>query len=229
MSLQNDIETLYVAGLEKYAAEQHIRLEQANRIFVDHFVYENMLSQHEYLHQIPIEEVYEYILELLNRKMTDLSLYHGSISVFETIDLNKSKDRRDFGKGFYTTVLESQAIQWGRKLAQRNHVKKHYLYQFLFTPTPELKIKRFDCMNLEWLEFIKNNRIQGGIHHDYDIVIGPVADDDTLPTLLLYLDGTLNANAAIEMLKYNQVNNQISFHTQKGLEALQPNGRQIYE
>lgn len=74
MSLQNDIETLYVAGLEKYAAEQHIRLEQANRIFVDHFVHENMLSQHEYLHQIPIEEVYEYILELLNRKMTDLSL-----------------------------------------------------------------------------------------------------------------------------------------------------------
>ena len=53
-------------------------------------------------------------------------------------------------------------------------------------------------------------------------------NDNTLPTLLLYLDGTLNANAAIEMLKYNQVNNQISFHTQKGVEALQLTGRQLY-
>jgi hypothetical protein len=84
-------------------------------------------------------------------------------------------------------------------------------------------------MNLEWLEFIRGNRIQGGIQHKYDIVIGPVADDDTLPTLLLYLDGTLNANAAIEMLKYNQVNNQISFHTPKGLGSLKLNGREDYE
>ena len=78
------------------------------------------------------------------------------------------------------------------------------------------------------LEFIKTNRIEGGCKHDYDIVIGPVADDDTLPTLLLYLDGSITANAAIEMLKYNQVNNQISFHTQVGLKSLQFSRRQDY-
>lgn len=229
MSLNNDIETLYVSALENYASEQCISFEEASAKFISHFVHENMLSQHEYLHQIPMEEIYAYVSTLLNSEITELPLYHGSIYEFKTVDLAQSKDRRDFGKGFYTTVLESQAIQWAKKLAQRNHVKKHYLYQFLFTPNARLRIKRFDSMNLEWLEFIKENRIQGGLRHNYDIVIGPVADDDTLPTLLLYLDGTLNANAAIEMLKYNQVNNQVSFHTQKGLEVLHFDRRYDYE
>lgn len=228
MSLQNDIETLYIAALERYAAQHQMDVSQAHTVFVEHFVHENMQSQHDYLHQIPFEEVMAYVTSLLEQRPIDFPLYHGSVSLFEAIDLNKSKDRRDFGKGFYTTVLERQAVQWGRKLAQREHSKKYYLYQYQFAPTPDLRIKRFSGMDLEWLEFIKTNRIKGGCQHDYDIVIGPVADDDTLPTLLLYLDGSINAKAAIEMLKYNQVNNQISFHTQVGLKSLQFTGRQDY-
>ena len=169
-----------------------------------------------------------YVGSLLENKRIDFPLYHGSISLFDAVDLNKSKDRRDFGKGFYTTVLETQAVHWGRKLEQRERKRNYYVYQYQFIPKPDLRIKRFYGMDLDWLEFIKTNRIEGGCKHDYDIVIGPVADDDTLPTLLLYLDGSINANAAIEMLKYNQVNNQISFHTQIGLKSLQFAGRQDY-
>lgn len=228
MSLKNDIETLYISTLERYAALHQIDVSQAHTEFVEHFVHENMLSQHEYLHQIPFEEVMAYVGSLLENKRIDFPLYHGSISLFDAVDLNKSKDRRDFGKGFYTTVLETQAVQWGRKLAQRERKRNYYVYQYQFMPKPDLRIKRFYGMDLDWLEFIKTNRIEGGCKHDYDIVIGPVADDDTLPTLLLYLDGSINANAAIEMLKYNQVNNQISFHTQIGLKSLQFAGRQDY-
>lgn len=228
MSLKNDIETLYISTLERYAALHQIDVSQAHTEFVKHFVHENMLSQHEYLHQIPFEEVMAYVGSLLENKRIDFPLYHGSISLFDAVDLNKSKDRRDFGKGFYTTVLETQAVQWGRKLAQRERKRNYYVYQYQFMPKPDLRIKRFYGMDLDWLEFIKTNRIEGGCKHDYDIVIGPVADDDTLPTLLLYLDGSINANAAIEMLKYNQVNNQISFHTQIGLKSLQFAGRQDY-
>ena len=228
MSLKNDIETLYISTLERYAAQHQIDVSQAHTVFVEHFVHENMLSQHEYLHQIPFEEVMAYVTSLIENSLIDFPLYHGSVSLFEAIDLNKSKDRRDFGKGFYTTVLETQAVQWGRKLAQRERKNNYYVYQYQFMPKPDLRIKRFYGMDLNWLEFIKTNRIEGGCKHEYDIVIGPVADDDTLPTLLLYLDGTINANTAIEMLKYNQVNNQISFHTQVGLTSLQFAGRQDY-
>jgi hypothetical protein len=34
---------------------------------------------------------------------TKLTLYHGSNCNFHTIDLSKTKDKRDFGKGFYMT------------------------------------------------------------------------------------------------------------------------------
>ena len=39
----------------------------------------------------------------------ELVIYHGSNFAFDKIDLEKSHDRRDFGRGFYCTVLESQA------------------------------------------------------------------------------------------------------------------------
>lgn len=69
-----------------------------------------------------------------------------------------------------------------------------------------LKIQRFDALNKDWLEFIKENRVKGGIQHDNDIVIGPVADDNTMETIQLYITNILSADEAVERLKYNKVN-----------------------
>ena len=38
-----------------------------------------------------------------------LILYHGSCYEFDEIDLRKSHNRRDFGKGFYLTSSKEQA------------------------------------------------------------------------------------------------------------------------
>lgn len=53
--------------------------------------------------------------------MPELILFHGSNIAFDKIDLKKSHDRRDFGRGFYCTVLESQAVEWARRLYLRSH------------------------------------------------------------------------------------------------------------
>ena len=84
-------------------------------------------------------------------------------------------------------------------------------------------------MNQEWLEFIKENRSKGGLQHKYDVVIGPVADDNTMETVQLYMNGILNANEAVERLRYNRVNNQISYHTEKALKSLKFVRRERYE
>ncbi len=55
--------------------------------------------------------------------------------------------------------------------------------------------------NQEWLEFIKENRTKGGIQHAYDVVVGPVADDNTMETVQLYLSGILKAEEAVERLR----------------------------
>jgi len=61
------------------------------------------------------------------------------------------------------------------------------------------------------------------------IVIGPVADDNTMETVQLYIAGILTADEAVGRLKYNKVNNQVSFHTQKAIQSLKLVGRAVYE
>ena len=77
-----------------------------------------------------------------------------------------------------------------------------------------------ELLDLQWLEFIKENRVRGGIQHAYDVVIGPVADDNTMETVQLYLSGILKSDEAVERLRYNKVNNQVSFHTSLALKHL---------
>ena len=153
-----------------------------------------------------------------------IRFYHAT-----EIQLNKSHNKRDFGTGFYTTILEEQAREWAYRLSLRNHSKDYYVMKFLFAENEELKIKRFDSLSIEWLEFIKENRSRGRLQHDYDVVIGPVADDNTMETVQLYIAGILNAEEAVNRLRYNKVNNQVSFHTQKALEYLRFVGRDRYE
>ena len=64
------------------------------------------------------------------------------------------------------------------------------------------------------------NRSKGGLQHEHDAVIGPVADDNTMETVQLYLSGILSVDEAVTRLRYNKVNNQVSFHTPLALEHL---------
>lgn len=99
-------------------------------------------------------------------------------------------------------------------------IQHEYLHQISFEEASVLNVKRFDTLNEEWLEFIKSNRSKGGLQHDYDVVIGPVADDNTMETVQLYIANILTATEAVERLRYNNVNNQVSFHTEKALKYL---------
>jgi hypothetical protein len=67
---------------------------------------------------------------------------------------------------------------------------------------------------------VKENRINGGLRHKYDIVKGPVANDNTMPTIALYVDGTISADAALVQLAYFKANDQISFHTERAVGCL---------
>ncbi|MDR1924470.1 MAG: DUF3990 domain-containing protein [Planctomycetaceae bacterium] len=147
-------------------------------------------------------------------------LYHGSNIKFDVILLSASKNRRDFGLGFYTTTLFEQARNWAEILNFRYKQDGIWTYEFDFTEDSVIKTKVFNGLSIEWLEFVKENRIKGGIQHDYDIVCGPVANDKTMETVGLYIDGIYTGEEALNRLKYMKPNNQISFHTDKSLAYL---------
>lgn len=98
----------------------------------------------------------------------------------------------------------------------------------MFEENSVLNVKRFDALSEEWLEFIKENRSKGGLQNKYDVIIGPVADDNTMETVQLYIANILTVSEAVERLRYNKVNNQVSFHTEKALQYLQLTRRDSY-
>ncbi len=228
MSVQSDNEMLAVQAMELYARSQNLSTGAAYDLFQQHQIFEKMVLQYEYLHQVSLEEVLEFVSAEMERGSKELIVYHGTVEDFLEIDLDKSHDRRDFGRGFYTTILEGQAKEWAYRLHLRKRTSKHYLMRFAFQENNDLSVKRFYAMDTEWLDFIKENRSKGGVQHSYDVVIGPVADDDTMETVQLYLAGILKPEEAVERLRYSKVNNQVSFHTKRSLQSLMFLGREVY-
>lgn len=157
-----------------------------------------------------------------------MKLYHGSNCKFEHIDLSLSRDKRDFGKGFYTTTIKEQAEAWAAVVFERYGGAGRFVYEFDFEIDDNLKIKKFEEANIEWLEMISQNRRFGETQHGFDVMIGPVANDKTNRTIALYLDGSITAEAALLLLKHNVLNDQVSFHSVKALSFLKLIGREEY-
>jgi hypothetical protein len=164
-------------------------------------------------------------------------LYHGSNMEIEKINLDKCKPFKDFGCGFYTTPLRKQAVIMAGRTVRIYQKGKSCITEFLFDDThftsPALNIKRFDEPDNEWARFVINNRnhtfsdIQNpccNIDNKYDIVIGPVANDDITALIDVYLSGILSDEALTKELTFRDLSIQVSFHTEKSIAYLQKTG-----
>ena len=149
-----------------------------------------------------------------------IMLYHGTNCNFSAVDLSKAKDKRDFGKGFYLTTLQNQAKDWAEVLFARFGGAGIFVYEFEFEMKSNLCVKQFDGASEDWLIFVRNNRIKGGIQHNIDIVRGAVVNDKTNRTLALFVEGIYTPKEAMKKLRSNKLNDQLSFHTEKASSCL---------
>jgi hypothetical protein len=148
-------------------------------------------------------------------------LYHGSNVAVRQPQILQSERMLDFGTGFYTTSNKEQATRWAARVAERRETKDQILsvYEFdLEAAERELVILRFDEPNGEWLDFVCGNRSGREPTTPYDIVLGPVADDQVFATVILFEQGLLDRDAAIVALKVQKLYDQILFHTDKSLK-----------
>lgn len=152
--------------------------------------------------------------------MMKLTVYHGTDCIFHNIDLHKSIGRRDFGTGFYTTTIAAQAENWARSKKVRNKSESAYVYVYEVEIPEDLAVCRYEGLTTEWLEMVRDNRKQGGIQHDYDIMIGPVANDDTMVTVNRFVQGIYTAEEAINRLRFSKANDQVTFHTERAVRCL---------
>jgi hypothetical protein len=120
-----------------------------------------------------------------------LTLYHGTVDVYVQsilggVNVSRGRPHTDFGRGFYTTSIERQALSWAWQLSQRLPGTLPAVICF--------DVSRDDLADLECLWFVRGSfdaddfwslvfhcRTGGGNHSRatnqgwYDVVIGPVA------------------------------------------------------
>ncbi|MCD8205347.1 MAG: DUF3990 domain-containing protein [Clostridia bacterium] len=166
-----------------------------------------------------------------------MKLYHGSNVEINEVILAKCSPSKDFGQGFYTTVLEEQAWKRAINRVVRNHGQP--IVTVFEVPDdllnkPDLHIRVFDekpCV--EWAVFVRNNReknfsdfasMECNRDNKYDIVVGPVANDDVGMSVRLFTRNLITEDDLKDHLDLGKLTNQYSFHTEKALFYLKKVG-----
>ncbi|WP_298551001.1 DUF3990 domain-containing protein [uncultured Parabacteroides sp.] len=151
-----------------------------------------------------------------------MRLYHGSTVTVKRPSIRKGRKTTDFGKGFYTTTNFEQAKKWALLKKNREQSEKAIVSVYEVPDNildKEYSVLRFTGATKEWLEFVVNNR-RGKEAGGYDLIMGPVANDQLYATIRLYEQGIVTAEAAIEMLKAHKLFDQLSFHAEQAVLLL---------
>ena len=152
-------------------------------------------------------------------------LYHGTNENIETIDLTKGLRHKDFGKGFYVTPDKATAIRMAKKKA-RLFGGTATLITYEMDDTvfrSDLKIKIFpENACVEWLLFVDANRDRKNETpiHDFDIVIGPIANDGVVLQLTNYREGIYSPEEVARLLQDRYLDQQYYFGTERALSFL---------
>ena len=84
-----------------------------------------------------------------------VELYHGSGQIVEFPEIRKTRYTKDFSWGFYCTKVMNRHIDG------QNEKHKHGIINvYSYTENKQLKIKKFDQMCDEWLDFIAECRLE---------------------------------------------------------------------
>jgi len=162
-----------------------------------------------------------------------MMLFHGSNIEIDTIDLDKCRPYRDFGKGFYTSTVVEQAWTMAKRTVRIHKEGSPCVTAFFFDDNflsdTALSVKQFTNPDNEWARFVINNRnrkyrdLQNpdcNTDNKYDIVIGPVANDDIAALMDVFLAGLISDDALARELAFRDLSTQVSFHTEKSIAGL---------
>ncbi len=150
-------------------------------------------------------------------------LYHGNTDLIDQPEIRVGEVFLDFGVGFYTTTSYEQAERWARIKMRRNNTNIGYvsIYEFDFEQAKkDLKIKRFETADEEWLNFVVKNRNGEKADDSADLHIGPVADDNVYQSIRLFETGAVDAEYTVKKLKIEVLHDQWTLHTDKILKYL---------
>ena len=145
--------------------------------------------------------------------MAKMTVFHGDRVAVERPRIVMGRNVRDFGPGFYCTLIREQAERWAR----RNDVGVVNTYTVRLDT--RLDILEFPEMSEGWLDFIIACR--HGDPHGHDIVIGAMADDQIYNYIADYIDGSITRDQFWALARFKYPTHQINFCTPAALRCLE--------
>lgn len=153
--------------------------------------------------------------------------------MIDNINLAMCRPYKDFGQGFYLTDIEKQAEKMAIRVARiygEKPIVNIYEIDDDFKDFKDLKIKDFGIQTTEeWARFVMNNRsrvftdiknVLCNKDNKYDIVIGPVADDNMALMFRQYENEIIDFETLVKGMIYKETSSQYSFHTEKSVKLL---------
>ena len=109
-------------------------------------------------------------------------LYHGSNVEVKEPKIIKSKRLLDFGTAFYLTSDFEQAKKQAIRTTERREVGVPTISVLSINENEIEKLHSltFDRADKEWLRYISLNRTEKSAGDSYDLVVGPVANDQAI-------------------------------------------------
>lgn len=145
--------------------------------------------------------------------MAKMVVYHGGYMAVEEPKIVNGRNTKDFGTGFYCTIIREQAERWARRY------NTPFLSIYEVRLDTRLDILEFQGMTETWLDFIVNCR--HGICHNHDIVIGAMANDQIYNFIAEYIDGEITREQFWSMAKFKYPTQQMAFCTDKAIKCLE--------
>lgn len=145
--------------------------------------------------------------------MSKMTVYNGSYKKIESPEIVAGINTKDFGNGFYCTIIREQAERWARRYNTPS------VNTYTVRLDTRLNILEFKEMTEEWLDFIVDCR--HGKPHNYDIVIGAMADDQIYNYIADFIDGVITREQFWVLAKFKYPTHQITFCTSEALKCLE--------
>lgn len=153
-----------------------------------------------------------------------MKLYHGSNILIDKIDLSKSKPNKDFGRGFYLSDNEEQALEMAKfKTLTLGGDPLISVFEFdeNIITNNTLKVKVFLDYSEEWADFVFANREGLDNVEEYDIVYGPIANDTVGLQIRKLKSGNIDKAEFLNRLKYMKgITFQYYFGTENAIKTL---------
>lgn len=126
-----------------------------------------------------------------------MELFHVGLDIIKDIDLKRGRTNADFGQGFYLSPNIDFSKKWAITSDSADTILNIYNLD-----CSDLNVLEFKERDEKWFQYIFENRIgYSDIYKDYDVIIGPIANDTIFDLYGIVTSGLIANKLALMVLK----------------------------